>query len=76
MGKCIVNADLISKNYYCTVYKPEAQVDNLACRLIRNVSEIARQSIENFEIHVQNNQFELLQFHLGYRTFYINSPEG
>ena len=38
------------------------------------MNEIARWSIRKFEIHVKNNQFELLKFNLGYRTFYLKSP--
>ena len=58
------------------VYKPEARVDHLTCRSIKNVYEIARWSIEKFEKHVQNNQFGLLKFNLGYRTFDLNIPKG
>jgi len=58
------------------VYKPEARVEHLACRSIKNLYEIARRSIEKFEIHVQNNRFGLLKFNLGYRSFCLNSPKG
>jgi len=58
------------------VYKPEARINNLACWLVKNVCEIARKSIENFEIHVQYNHFGLLKFNSGYKTFYLNSPMG
>jgi len=58
------------------VYKPEARVDHLACRSIKILYEIARRSIENFEIRVQNNRFGLSKFNLGYRIFCLNSPKG